>query len=150
MQYNFAINIGNEAFSEEAVTEWRRYEESPSIYYQLQDFNYFINRIDNKIQPKRQELTLTETRFSLLEIDNQYFVSSCYNSYYYPEKFIIRLENPTYQSVAINELMDKFKDSNISNVTPINAMEETVDASEEIKPYSVVSFLVELKEKKKR
>ncbi|MDM8099165.1 glycoside hydrolase family 38 C-terminal domain-containing protein [Oceanobacillus oncorhynchi] len=150
MQYNFAINIGNEAFSEEAVTEWRRYEESPSVYYQLQDFNYFINRIDNKIQPKRQELTLTETRFSLLEIDNQYFVSSCYNSYYYPEKFIIRLENPTYQSVAINELMDKFKDSNISNVTPINAMEETVDASEEIKPYSVVSFLVELKEKKKQ
>lgn len=145
MQYDFAIHVRNEAFSETAITGWRRYEESPSVYYQLQDFNYFIHRIDNKIQPRRQKLTLLENQFSLLEIDDQYFVSSCYNSYYYPEKFIIRLENPTSRPVPIIKLMDKFKESNVSNVTPINAMEETVDTSEEIKPYSVISFLLEIK-----
>ncbi|MEG2708328.1 MAG: alpha-mannosidase, partial [Vagococcus sp.] len=50
IDFNFAIDVTEADFSEERVAMWRSKHLQPSVYYQKQDLNYFIYRIDNKIQ----------------------------------------------------------------------------------------------------
>lgn len=65
-----------------------------------------------------------------------YYVSAVYNSYYDDNAVIVRLNNPTSQSMKLENLnLD-------DNYKFVNAIEEVIAMQDEIKPYDFVSIKV--------
>lgn len=56
--------------------------ESPSLYYQLQNINLFVERIDNKIQMINESPKRLSKEKSYLEISNELYVYNTYRSMY--------------------------------------------------------------------
>ncbi len=143
IDFNFAIDVTEADFSEERVAMWRSKHLQPSVYYQKQDLNYFIYRIDNKIQKRIQPLTLTTMDYSVIDgiFSDHIIVSSIHNSYYDEDAFVVRLENPTSQpqEITLEALMDT------NDVTEINAIEEEQELIMSIPGYGLKSLLIKKK-----
>lgn len=139
MTYNFSLQLKKADLSEAEIATWRSEKEQPSISYQRQGINYFIYRIDNKIQKRIDSLVLSNKEYSLLSLPKAsgLLVSSVHQAYY-QEGFVIRFENPTKTSKNL-DLEEFFPNQQL---TRINAIEEVQEFSTRIPAYGVASFLV--------
>ncbi|WP_057881156.1 glycoside hydrolase family 38 C-terminal domain-containing protein [Companilactobacillus kimchiensis] len=101
--------------------------------YQEQELNLFHNRLDNKIQfPTIEKEAMTE--LELLNLPNNYLVSSIYPAYTDRNSFIIRLENVSKKTIPI----DKLKLGKEYQV--VNALEDPQDSDLVIPPMGVISL----------
>ena len=134
-EHNFEFNIlFNKKFDENTVYNLSREIYSRSIYYQLQDINYFINRLDNRLHIKGNK-NIGKKDISLLNFEG-YYVSAVYNSYYDDNAIIVRFNNPTSQTKKLENLkLD-------NNYEFVNAIEEVIRVQDEIKPYDFVSIKI--------
>lgn len=136
---SFVIKLNNSMVSDLELSQWRSQLEQPSISYQRQSLNYFIYRIDNKIQKTRHALNLTQREMSVLSFEKNLnlLVSSVHNSYY-GEGFVIRFENPTSMEMSIaTDAIFPFE-----KVERVNAVEEIQPFSNKISAYGVASFYI--------
>lgn len=139
ISFSFILRIDEPTVSEAALHHWRESLLQPSIAYQKQALNYFVHRIDNKIQSFEQPLTVVGNEHSVLDFGkNEVFISSLHRSYYTETAFVVRFENPTNeaQELPIAELFQE------KTVERINAIEETLPFTTLIEPYSVLTFLI--------
>lgn len=103
--------------------------------YQKQELNLFHNRLDNKIQfPTIEKQSLSE--LELLNLPNDYLVSSIYPTYFGGEGFVVRLENVGDKEVQLDS---KYFGKNYQVV---NALEEKKENRLVIPPMSVISIKI--------
>ena len=142
MSCSFVVKLSNIEISENELTQWRYSLEQPSISYQRQNLNFFIYRIDNKIQKRIDPLELNQKEYSVLSVPKNptVFISSIHNSYY-QNGFVVRFENPTNVEVTLDSLR-LFKNLDVMR---INAVEEPQHFSEKIAAYDVASFYLSKK-----
>lgn len=134
-EHNFEFNIlFSKKFDENTIYNLSREIYSKSIFYQLQDINYFINRLDNRLHIKGNK-NINKKEISLLNFEG-YYLSAVYNSYYDDNSIIVRLNNPTSQSINLGNLKLNYK------FHFVNAIEEILDRQDEIKPYDFVSIKI--------
>lgn len=101
--------------------------------YQEQELNLFHNRLDNKIQfPIVEKRNLKN--LELLNLPNDYLVSSIYPSYFTQGEVILRLENVSHD---FQKLDPKYFGENYKIV---NAIEHKIDGDVVIAPMSVISI----------
>lgn len=137
--FDFSIRLAETNITEDTLVSWRAEKEQPSITYQLQDYNYFVNRIDNKIQNRREDLSLNASAYSLLslELPAGIMVSAVHNAYY-SDAFVIRLANLTAKESTI--------DTNILfagyHYKRINALEEEITDTFCIGGYGLATYLL--------
>ncbi|REC30955.1 glycosyl hydrolase [Enterococcus pseudoavium] len=139
IRFDFALRIDELELPEKRLFQWRNDLLQPSISYQKQELNYFIHRIDNKIQSFESELLVDGKEHSILDFgDAEVFISSLHRSYYDSSAFIVRFENPTSQVIQlpINELFAG------KDFVRINAVEQPLAMKETLDSYSVLSFLI--------
>lgn len=137
--YSFAIYVGSGRFDElQTAIRGQQYLQE-NVDYQRQSYNYFLHRLDNKIQTSSKDLGLERT-MGLMQLPENYVVSACHPSFYQPGKFIIRLVNPTDKPFELDSAF--FADRNPEIV---NALEEVQEGAEYIIPsYGVISIRVNL------
>ncbi|TGA99886.1 alpha-mannosidase [Sporolactobacillus shoreae] len=131
-KFEFALNMEPSVFDEQKVALCVRDWLSPSVSYQLQSLNFFINRLDNKIW-KTETDVIPSNGYSLIKADHDLIVSSIYPSYLDADAYIVRLSNPTAIPVPIP--YDLLKDS-----IRVNALEEGVPVQQSVPAYSMVSL----------
>ena len=139
LEYQFIVKMENETISEKEIAQWQFVQNQPSISYQKQSLNYFIYRIDNKIQKRVESLNLETKSFSMLSFDNDLglVISSVHQSYY-QSGFVIRFENPTDETIELD--LEKLFEGKI--IIKVNAVEQLQSMSNVIPAYGVASFLV--------
>ncbi len=139
ISFEFVVRFDSPDIDEDTLSWWKDRYLQPSISYQKQDLNYFVHRIDNKIQQFTTALKTTDKEFKLLDFrDHPCHVASIYNSYYQTDAFVIRIENPTNQEVRLplDKLFDGYR------YERINALEEPIAMTDTISEYSVLTFLL--------
>lgn len=137
--FKFVLRIDEATVDEAILHHWREALMQPSIAYQKQTLNYFVHRIDNKIQPFEHPLSVETKEHSLLDFEHSdLFISSIHRSYYTAEAFVVRFENPTQEDMVL-PITKLFKGKNVER---INAIEESVQQNERIDPYSIATFLI--------
>ncbi|MCC0634914.1 glycoside hydrolase family 38 C-terminal domain-containing protein [Clostridioides sp. ES-S-0001-02] len=139
VEFSFAIYMSSKSFAESEVASLTHNYLQESINYQLQDYNFFLYRIDNKIQRSIVEKSVNR-ELEIISLPENYLVSACYLSYYDKEKFVIRLENPTSEKLILDEQI--FKDRNGKVINAIEELEE--QQIYEIAPFEVISILLDL------
>lgn len=139
LEYSFVLKLNNKEISESELTQWRYKLEQPSISYQRQNLNFFIYRIDNKIQPRIDPLKLKQKEYSVFSFSEKsgVFVSAIHNSYY-KKGFVVRFENPTNAEVTI-DVLNLFAKADVKR---INAVEDVQAFSDKISAYDVASFYI--------
>lgn len=139
VEFSFAIYMSSKSFDESEVASLTHNYLQESISYQLQHYNFFLYRIDNKIQRSIVEESVNR-ELEIISLPENYLVSACYLSYYDKDKFVIRLENPTSEKLILDEKIFKDRNGKI-----INAIEELeVQQVYEIAPFEVISILLDL------
>ncbi|MBO1299208.1 MULTISPECIES: glycoside hydrolase family 38 C-terminal domain-containing protein [unclassified Enterococcus] len=139
IDFTFSVRLESKDISENTLVTWKTEKEQPSISYQLQDLNYFIYRIDNKIQSRIQPLALSEqtyTQFSLT-LEEGLSVSAIHHAYY-SEGTVIRFVNATKEARSL----DPEKLFAGYGYTRINALEEEVEDTKMISDYGLASYLL--------
>lgn len=136
LEFEFAIYFNDEKFDEETVTQlWEVYTRQ-YISYQKQTLNKFINRLDNKIQIRENEL-LNNSEFSLFEINSKSTFGSLSPSLYEDNSYILRLQNHTGNLIPI----ENFESEYFSIVEAVNYNEKRVDHSTEfVSPYDTLTL----------
>lgn len=134
IEFNFAISVTNHPFNEYQISKITNNLMSPSISYQKQNLNFFINRLDNKIQETNYKKHLEKT-FSLFTLGNEYLVTAVHPSFYDKNSYIIRIENPTNERRELdNSIMNKL------NATFVNVLEQEIEAVSQINAYDVITL----------
>ena len=110
------------------ISDWY----APSVSYQMQKYNLFVNRLDNKLwdiefSPKLTKIEQTE---SWLNIKQNVEVSALYPAYTIKNNLILRLSNPTAEVVDVSYLKD-------AGFTVVNGLEEIIDQDYQIAPYDM-------------
>ncbi|WP_207652770.1 glycoside hydrolase family 38 C-terminal domain-containing protein [Clostridium isatidis] len=135
-EFEFAIVLEKASFDGKLID--KRYESytAQNITYQMQTFNKFINRLDNKIQASAKNLPKFDREYSLLELDNNLVFSSLAPSLK-DKAILLRLKNSTDKSMEV-KIKDFRKFSNISIVNNIEVEQEGKDLI--IKPYNMLTI----------
>lgn len=103
--------------------------------YQRQPFNHFLHRLDNKIQKTERQLGAKRT-LGLQHLPKEYLISACHPSYYDPNKYIIRIENPTSTPQKID----------LHDGKVVNAIEETIqNTNNTIPAYDAITLRLQIK-----
>jgi len=103
--------------------------------YQEQELNLFHNRLDNKIQfPTIEKSELRE--LELLDLPDNYIISSIYPSYTDKSAYIVRLENISRKEMTFDKKQFGKK------VEVVNAIEDRKNSEFAIAPMSVISLKV--------
>ncbi|KRO25112.1 alpha-mannosidase [Pediococcus argentinicus] len=129
--FEFALSIANNAFSEQKTSLETHRWLSQSISYQKQKLNLFINRLDNKIwetddNPKiNSELSIVDT--------GDLIVSAVYPSYSANDAYIIRIQNPTRDVITLPQEL-------LRNSTVVDALENKIDSDGSVKAYNMVTL----------
>ncbi|WP_242596423.1 hypothetical protein [Enterococcus ureasiticus] len=131
-EWTFAFKISTGTFDEMKTAKYAYERLTPSISYQKQALNVFINRLDNKIWPLEEKIDL-EKEFSMLGLPRELLVSAIYPSYRKKDAFVVRLANPTKKSVTIDKKI-------LTDVKIVNALEEEIVYTEEIQPYDYITL----------
>lgn len=135
LEYDFAILLGKGPFSEKETTQLTKRFFAENIDYLRQDYNYFLHRLDNKIQSTGIQLEIPE-KLSVITLPAGVFVSACYPSYYQDSKYLIRIENPTSETIAIP--------IELREAEQVNALENSLVSQTIIAPYSAMTFRLSL------
>lgn len=139
VEFSFAVYMNSKPFDELEVASLTHNYLQECVNYQLQDYNFFLYRIDNKIQKSIIEKSVSR-ELEIISLPENYLVSACYLSYYSKEKFVIRLENPTSKKMILDEQIFKSRNGKI-----VNAIEELQEQQVyEIAPFDVISILLDL------
>lgn len=129
--FEFALDMENKEFSEEHISKLAYKWMTPSISYQIQKLNLFINRLDNKIWETDDNPSIPDS-YSLLELADKYLVSAIYPAYSDVDSFIVRIQNPTNNEIEIG---NDFRNGQI-----VDALENPISNVESIKPYDLISI----------
>ncbi|MCV3327782.1 alpha-mannosidase [Pediococcus ethanolidurans] len=130
-RFEFALSFAEKKFSEHETSMLMHRWLSPSISYQMQKLNLFINRLDNKIWPTEDNPIIPDS-FSLLEIQDL-LVAAVYPSYLDADAYIVRIQNPTKQVVKIPEDL-------LGKADVVNALEEPVQSDGTIGKYDMITL----------
>lgn len=133
--YDFAISFAQGAFSEKNTAQLGKYFAAENVDYLRQDYNYFLHRLDNKIQSTGQQLTVPQT-LSVISLPEDILVSACHPSYYKQAQYLIRIENPTGKAIEIPTILQQAEQ--------INALEEIQEAKRNVPAYSALTFRLPL------
>lgn len=136
VDFNFAIEFKDSEFDELAGQKLITKYNQPSIYYQAQVINKFINRLDNKIQPLQENNMIDIRKFSLLQINNDDVELSSISPSLYDDKYILRIKNATSNTIDLNSL-------GIVDYQVVNAIEEE-QVTSVIEKYDFVSLKISL------
>ncbi|WP_125980032.1 glycoside hydrolase family 38 N-terminal domain-containing protein [Loigolactobacillus iwatensis] len=132
-EFDFSLKLFSQTFNPLKVQSVADEVYAANVSYQNQSLNYFINRLDNKIQ-KKQEKPLTKKKSGMLELDGL-TVSSIYPSYKNNNRYLIRVTNPTSNAKKINT--DLFSNHNPEIV---NALEVHQEQKFVVEPYDMVTI----------
>lgn len=133
-KFTFAVEIVEGTLDQHAIAKTAIARLTPSISYQKQELNKFINRLDNKIWPL-QYPAKPQATFSLLEITDQMLVSAIYPAYSEVGSYVVRLANPTDEPMKLpEELLQKGR--------VVNALEQEITMQSEIAPFDYVTLLI--------
>lgn len=131
-EFSFAIRMDSGDFKESKTAHISQDWVTPSVTYQSQVLNVFINRLDNKIWPLKNP-EKPERYSSRLNVPEDLLVSAAYPAYRDEDSFIIRLANPTASKISI--------DSSLLNQAEIvNALEEPMEKTNSILPYDYITL----------
>lgn len=135
LKFEFMLDFVKSFSESEIVNKYNKYL-SQSIYYQNQDFNKFLNRIDNKIQSKSLNI-LVPKKYSLFNLEHL-TISTIMPSLYFDDSYVIRIENKTNikQKLDLNELQNNFK------IEFINAVEDVIEPVDYIDNYDFVQIRI--------
>ena len=139
LEFSFAIYMDSKSFDELEIANLTHNYLRECVNYQLQDYNFFLYRIDNKIQKSIVNKTVSR-ELEIISLPENYLISACYPSYYSKDKFIIRVENPSSNRMILDEQI--FKNRNGKIVNAIEDVEE--EQVYEIAPFDVISILLDL------
>lgn len=125
----------NDANIARSVNEWL----SPSVSYQMQKYNLFVNRLDNKIWDIEFPDNLPEItdQESWLNLDLPCEVSAIYPAYSVKDHYVLRLSNMSDKEVAVDQLRDQ-------GYIQTNALEDTTDQTFKVGPYSMATFIKQI------
>ena len=117
------------------ISDWY----APSVSYQMQKYNLFVNRLDNKLwdiefSPKLTKIEQTE---SWLNIKQNVEVSALYPAYTIKNNLVLRLSNPTAEAVDVSYLKD-------AGFTVVNGLEEIIDQDYQIAPYDMLTLIKQI------
>lgn len=117
------------------ISDWY----APSVSYQMQKYNLFVNRLDNKLwdiefSPKLTKIEQTE---SWLNIKQNVEVSALYPAYTIKNNLVLRLSNPTKEVVDVSYLKD-------AGFTVVNGLEEIIDQDYQIAPYDMLTLIKQI------
>ncbi|MCO6529800.1 alpha-mannosidase [Lactobacillus sp.] len=117
------------------ISDWY----APSVSYQMQKYNLFVNRLDNKLwdiefSPKLTKIEQTE---SWLNIKQNVEVSALYPAYTIKNNLVLRLSNPTAEVVDVSYLKD-------AGFTVVNGLEEIIDQDYQIAPYDMLTLIKQI------
>lgn len=111
---------------------------APSISYQMQNYNLFVNRLDNKIWDVEFPSGLPElsrdSSYLNLRLNPNLEVSALYPAYTIDHSYVLRLANETGQVIDISDLKS-------AGYILANALEEKIDGKYEVGPYEMVSLI---------
>lgn len=136
LEFEFAIYFKDERFDEGTATQlWEVYTRQ-YISYQRQTLNKFINRLDNKIQPRNNRL-LNNGEFSLFEINSESSFGSFAPSLYEDSSYILRMQNHTGDFVPVRNFNSEYLTIN----EVVNYNEERInDSLEFVGPYDTLTL----------
>lgn len=104
--------------------------------YQYQDLNLFYKRLDNKIQfPDIKTIDIKE--LEVLNLPDDYLISSIYPTYFNKSGYIVRLENVNGTVKQLDKTLFG------EGVKKVNALEKAQKGKFDISPMSVCSIKVE-------
>ena len=117
------------------ISDWY----APSVSYQMQKYNLFVNRLDNKLwdiefSPKLTKIEQTE---SWLNIKQNVEVSALYPAYTIKNNLVLRLSNLTAEVVDVSYLKD-------AGFTVVNGLEEIIDQDYQIAPYDMLTLIKQI------
>lgn len=109
---------------------------SQSISYQLQTFNLFVNRLDNKIWDIEfsNDLPPISKNENWLSLNLPCSISAIYPAYTVKDSYVLRLSNMSDKIVDVSDLKEK-------GYLLTNALEEVIDSKYQIEPYSMATFI---------
>lgn len=134
--FEFAVKLYDEFTENQVANDAEKYL-APSISYQNQRYNLFVNRLDNKIWDVEfpDNLQAITNEESFLNVDtNGLVVSALYPAYTVQEAYILRLSNQSFKSVDVSTLKDE-------GYMVVNALEETIEQNYTVQPYDMVTLL---------
>ncbi|WP_154052532.1 glycoside hydrolase family 38 C-terminal domain-containing protein [Olsenella uli] len=135
-EVSFAISVDGGSADELRVAEVTRARRSPSVSYQRQGLNLFINRLDNKIWPAQYPPRLSREA-SVASLPDGLLVSALMPSLTRDDAFVVRLANPTARSVPLPAELP-------AGATQVNAVEDAVEPVDAIGAYDYVTLLISL------
>lgn len=135
-EFQFAFKLATGPANQRLIAKEVRNWLSPSVSYQKQDLNYFINRLDNKIWETENNPVIPESQ-SLLAVNEDVDVAAVYPAYSDPSATIVRLQNLTNEDV-------KIPDSLLAKGTVVNALEEEQPETAVVPAYDLVSIMLNL------
>lgn len=133
-EFDFAFQLVNGKFTMEHNNILTRKWLSPSVSYQKQNLNVFINRLDNKIW-ETEDNPIIPRQQTLLELSDDLDVAAIYPAYRSAKYFVIRIQNLTNHQVLIPPKLLQ-----IGKV--VDALENPVQDTKIIKPYDLISILL--------
>lgn len=111
---------------------------APSVSYQMQNYNLFVNRLDNKIWdiefPENLPKLSRTASYLDLKLDPSLEVSALYPAYTIDHGYVLRLANETDQIIDISALES-------AGYILANALEEKIAGAYEVGPYDMVSLI---------
>ena len=135
-KFVFGFKYSKQPFQEKPNNQLIQKWLNPSVFYQKQKTNMFMNRLDNKIW---SENTSRKIPFilSAIKLNSDLDVSAVYPSYSDPKFFIIRLQNLTSKSVYLPESL-------MRRAIVIDALEKPLKEIKKIGPYDFLSLKIKL------
>ncbi|MFT4244916.1 MAG: glycoside hydrolase family 38 C-terminal domain-containing protein [Micrococcaceae bacterium] len=135
-EYTFAFRAVDKSLNQQLVAKTAYTRLTPSISYQRQMLNVFINRLDNKIWPLQNKLSVPE-EISLLNIATDALVSAIYPVYFHKNHLVLRLANPTDNLIKVPKEL-------IKRGLIVDALENEKPKISEIPPFDYISVLIDI------
>ena len=122
----------NEDSLTKVMTDWY----SPSVSYQLQKYNLFVNRLDNKLWEIEfpADLPPLSSTESFLQIKQDVEVSALYPAYTIADCMVLRLSNLTAEPKDVSYLKDQ-------GFTVVNGLEEIIEQNYQLAPADLITLV---------
>ncbi|WEV37645.1 alpha-mannosidase [Lactobacillus sp. ESL0677] len=136
-EFNFGIYAPSKKdTSEERLTEIIRKWYSTAVSYQKQEYNLFVNRLDNKLWDIEFDKNLSKLKLneSWLNIKDNLEVSALYASYTAKDNLVLRLSNLTNQTVDVSYLKEQ-------GFRVVNGLEEAIKQDFSVPPYDMLTIM---------
>lgn len=134
--FEFGFYVAEAAFDEQNTAELAAAYEQENIDYQHQTLNFFLHRIDNKIQKSERLLNLAQ-RLEIIRFSDNTLVTACHPSYYDADSWIVRVQNPTKTTFPLDT-----STLDLSKVTVVNAIETRQEQNFEVPAYDSLTLKI--------